>query len=158
MGLAMVIFAALCILLGVFPQPLYDLLPYPVDYEAYKAAKVVFYLQLLLFSGLAFFLLLPLMKRTRTVSLDFDWLWRVAFARAGAAGFAALGALRDWLEARLRGLLGLLRPPTESLLAPGSNDNPRRGRGGLLARDWAIGAAALWVAMLFIGYMVAYFI
>jgi multicomponent Na+:H+ antiporter subunit D len=33
-------------------------------------------LQVLLFSGLAFFLLLPLMKRTLTITLDVDWLYR----------------------------------------------------------------------------------
>jgi multicomponent Na+:H+ antiporter subunit D len=160
MGLAMVIFAALCILIGVYPQPLYDLLPYPVDYQAYKAAKVVYYLQLLLFSGLAFFLLLPLMRRTRTVSLDFDWLWRVVFARAGAGGYAALGALRGGLESALRELRALLRRPARALLAPkpDGDDVAESARDGLIARDWAIGAAALWVAVLFIGYMVAYFL
>jgi multicomponent Na+:H+ antiporter subunit D len=158
MSLAMVFFAALCILIGVYPQLLYGLLPYPVDYEPYKAAKVVYYLQLLLFSGLAFFLLLPLMKRTRTVSLDTDWLWRVAGAGAARAGYAALGALRTWLEARALDLRGLLRWPLEGLFAPDANGDPGRGRDGLLVREWAIGAAALWVAILFIGYMVAYFI
>ncbi|WP_193371498.1 Na(+)/H(+) antiporter subunit D [Pelagibius marinus] len=157
MGLAMAIFAALCILLGVYPQPLYDLLPYPVTYVPYKGAKVVYYLQLLLFSGLAFFLLLPLMRRTLTISLDWDWLWRVVLARAGAAGYGALGALRTWLEARLRGLRGLLHPPTRSLLAPKDDDDvAESARDGLLARDWAIGAAALWIAVLFIGYMAVY--
>ena len=33
-------------------------------------------LQLLLFSGLAFFIFLPMMKRTLTISLDFDWFYR----------------------------------------------------------------------------------
>jgi hypothetical protein len=33
-------------------------------------------LQLPLFSGLAFFICLPLMKRTLTVSLDMDWFYR----------------------------------------------------------------------------------
>ncbi len=160
MGLAMGIFAALCILLGVYPQLLYDLLPYPVTYEPYKATKVVYYLQLLLFSGLAFFLLLPLMKRTRTISLDLDWIWRVALAKAGAAGYAALGALRAWLEARLGDLRGLLRPPTRGLLAPKPDDEDvaESARDGLLARDWAIGAAALWIAMLFLGYAVTAFL
>ena len=78
MAAAMVLFSFLCILLGVAPELLYRFLPYPVDYQPSPAGKVVFYLQLLLFSGLAFFLLLPLMKRTETISLDFDWLWRVA--------------------------------------------------------------------------------
>jgi multicomponent Na+:H+ antiporter subunit D len=119
---------------------------------------VVYYLQLLLFSGLAFFLLLPLMRRTRTVSLDFDWLWRVVFARLGAAGYAALGAFKNGMEAALRELRALLRPPARALLAPRSDDDDvaESARDGLIARDWAIGAAAFWVALLFIGYMVAY--
>jgi multicomponent Na+:H+ antiporter subunit D len=81
MAAAMVIFSALCILMGIFPEYFYRFLPYETTYQAYKPGKVVFYLQLLLFSGLAFFLLLPLMKRTLTISLDTDWLWRVALNR-----------------------------------------------------------------------------
>src|SRR5210317_1240886 len=81
MAVAMVFFSVLCILFGVAPELLYAYLPYPVDYQAYTPGKVVFYLQLLLFSGLAFFLLLPLMRRTETISLDADWLWRVALLR-----------------------------------------------------------------------------
>ncbi len=72
-----VVFSILCVLLGVMPHLIYSLLPYPVEYNAYTLGNVLFYLQLLLFSGLAFFLLLPLMKRTQTVTLDFDWLWPV---------------------------------------------------------------------------------
>ena len=78
MALAMIILSAFCIVIGVFPSLFYTLLPYPVEYQPYTAAKVVYYLQLLLFSGLAFFLLLPLMKRTETISLDTDWIWRKA--------------------------------------------------------------------------------
>jgi multicomponent Na+:H+ antiporter subunit D len=76
MQIAMVLFAIGCVGLGVFPGLLYGLLPYPVDYVPYTADHVVTQLQLLLFAGLAFFVLLPLMKRTDTVSLDVDWLWR----------------------------------------------------------------------------------
>ena len=36
---AMVIFAGLCILIGVAPELLYQFLPYPVDYEAYTAGE-----------------------------------------------------------------------------------------------------------------------
>lgn len=83
MAAAMGIFAGLCILLGVAPDLLYRFLTYPVDYEPCTAGKVLFYLQLLLFSALAFFLLLPLMKRTETISLDFDWTggWRCTARR-----------------------------------------------------------------------------
>lgn len=76
MRIAMILFAAACIGLGVFPGLLYGLLPFPVDYVPYTAGHVVTQLQLLLFAGLAFFVLLPLMKRTDTLSLDVDWLWR----------------------------------------------------------------------------------
>ena len=78
MRVAMVLFAAACIVIGLFPNMLYNLLPYPVDYEPYTADHVVSQLQLLLFAGLAFFVLLPLMKRTETLSLDVDWLYRRA--------------------------------------------------------------------------------
>ena len=77
MAAAMVLFSVLCVLFGVAPELLYRFLPYPVDYQAYAPGKVVFYLQLLLFSGLAFFLLLPMMRRTNTLTLDTDWFWRV---------------------------------------------------------------------------------
>lgn len=76
MQMGMIIFALLCILLGTFPNLLYAMLPYTVDYVPYTAAHVVTQLQLLLFSGLAFFVMLPLMKRTLTISLDFDWFYR----------------------------------------------------------------------------------
>ena len=48
----------------------------PVDYVPYTGAHVVTQLQLLLFSGLAFFVMLPLMQRTLTITLDVDWLYR----------------------------------------------------------------------------------
>ena len=83
MRASMIALSAICIGLGVFPQPLYALLPYPVDYVPYTLAHVINMLQLLLFSGLAFFVLLPMMKRTLTISLDFDWFYRVFATRAG---------------------------------------------------------------------------
>jgi len=51
MRLAMILFAVLCIGIGVMPEPLYALLPFPVDYVPYTAHHVVFNLQALLFSG-----------------------------------------------------------------------------------------------------------
>jgi multicomponent Na+:H+ antiporter subunit D len=76
--LAMLFMSALCILIGMAPCMLYRLLPYAgaCGYEPYTAAHVLSQLQLLLFSGLAFFLMLPLMRRTETISLDIDWFYR----------------------------------------------------------------------------------
>lgn len=73
---AMGFMSLLCILLGVYPEPLYALLPYQVHYQAYTINHVVAQFQLLMFSALVFFLLLPLLKRTETVSIDTDWLYR----------------------------------------------------------------------------------
>ncbi|MEK9720479.1 MAG: proton-conducting transporter membrane subunit, partial [Quisquiliibacterium sp.] len=73
---AMALFSFLCIALGIWPEPLYALLPFGVDYQAYTAGHVVSQTQLLLFSGLAFFVMLKYLKRTLTVTLDTDWLWR----------------------------------------------------------------------------------
>ncbi len=74
---AMGFMAFLCIFLGVYPQPLYDVLPYgEVHYQAYTLAHVVSQLQLLMLSALVFFLFLPLLKRTETISLDTDWFYR----------------------------------------------------------------------------------
>ena len=73
---AMALFAFICIFLGVYPQPLYDILPYSVDFQAYTLEHTLNQFQLLMFSALAFFLLLPLLKRTETISLDTDWFYR----------------------------------------------------------------------------------
>ena len=72
----MIFFAFICIGLGVVPEPFYELLPFTTNYEPYTVPHVVNQLQLLLFAGLSFFLALPLMKRTLTISLDWDWFYR----------------------------------------------------------------------------------
>jgi multicomponent Na+:H+ antiporter subunit D len=62
---AMAFLSFICIFLGIYPQPLYDILPYPVDFNAYTFEHTLNQLQLLMFSALAFFLLLPLLKRLK---------------------------------------------------------------------------------------------
>jgi len=79
MLLAMGIAAFLSVFIGVFPGPLYNLLPYPVEYVPYTAPHVVGQTQLLFFSALAFTLLLlsgiyP--AEMRCVNLDADWFYR----------------------------------------------------------------------------------
>ena len=156
MGLAMVIFASLCILLGVFPEMLYALLPYPVDYVPYTVGKVLFYLQLLLFSGLAFFVLLPLMKRTMTISLDTDWLWRraavslfVIIERVFISAGAVIAKQRDRLQKSLQLLT------VRYLGQPDTADSKERG---VFARSWPVGTTALWVAVLLSAYVLVYYL
>jgi multicomponent Na+:H+ antiporter subunit D len=151
MAAAMVLLSALCILLGVFPDLLYKYLPYPVEYVPYTAGKVLFYLQLLLFSGLAFFLLLPLMKRTLTISLDADWIWRVLLLRTARALYFGGAALGTALQDRVGSALGALRTRAET------HFSTRTGtRAGVFARAWSIGSTALWIAVLLTAYVLVY--
>ncbi len=79
MLVAMGITAFLCVFIGSYPDPLYSILPYQVDYEPYTASHVMAQTQLLFFSALAFTLLLlsgiyP--AEIRAVNVDSDWFYR----------------------------------------------------------------------------------
>jgi len=153
MGAAMVIFSVLCILLGVAPDLLYRFLPYPVEYEAYTPGKVLFYLQLLMFSGLAFFLLLPLMRRTETISLDTDWLWRVLLFQAGVRAYRFASTAGSAVSAAGASLLARMSNVARRYLGTaGQGATP-----GVFARAWPIGVTALWIAVLLTGYVVIYY-
>src|SRR3546814_2932014 len=54
MLIAMVLAAALCIGIGVWPSALYAILPFAVDYNPYTDSHVLSQMQLLVFSALAF--------------------------------------------------------------------------------------------------------
>ena len=80
MCLAMGIAAFLCIFLGVYPYPLYNILPFPVDYVPYTSFHVLGMLQLLMFGALAFTLLVlsgHYPAEQRAVNLDTDWFARI---------------------------------------------------------------------------------
>ncbi len=79
MIIAMALAAGLCIALGIWPELLYALLPYPVDYLPYTSEHVVTQLQLLFFALLAFALLIRFglyPPEYRAINLDTDWLYR----------------------------------------------------------------------------------
>ncbi len=82
MLIAMGITAFLCIFIGVYPYPLYSILPYPevaAEFVPYTASHVITQLQLLFFSGLAFtYLMLSGIypKEMRAINLDSDWFYR----------------------------------------------------------------------------------
>jgi multicomponent Na+:H+ antiporter subunit D len=147
MCLAMILFAALCILIGVVPGPLYTVLPFPVDYIPYGGDHVVDMLQLLLFSGLAFFICLPLMRRTLTICLDFDWFYRAGAPRLIRAAWSIVwpgyvGMIEEFRAGVSRFIAGVFR---------------HHGPEGALARSWPTGSMALWVAVLLGGLLVLYY-
>jgi multicomponent Na+:H+ antiporter subunit D len=136
MRAAMLLLAFLCIVLGVAPGPLYALLPHPVQYVPYTAGHVVAQLQLLLFSGLAFFLLLPWLKRTLTITLDLDWAYR----RLGPAAWGSVASA--WASAG-RSLGARARPGAARMLrALADAFRP----GAPMERSWTTRTAGLWVA------------
>jgi multicomponent Na+:H+ antiporter subunit D len=108
MLLAMGLASVLCIGIGVFPQPLYDLLPYPVDYVPYTTDHVLAQMQLLLFSALAF----AVLQRTglyppelRSINLDTDWLYRrvpqLVWTNCGLPVATALQAFKEAMNERV---------------------------------------------------------
>ena len=145
---AMILFAFLCIALGVWPEPLYALLPYAVDYVPYTGAHVLTQLQLLLFSGLAFFVMLGFLKRTPTISLDVDWLWRVvlpATLEVGTLGWTTLkNSATGMLEAKSSALFALIAR--------------HRQADGLLIRCWPTRSMALWVMVMLLAYLALYYL
>jgi len=132
---AMLLLAFLCVAIGMFPAPLYALLPHAVHYVPYTAGHVVAMLQLLLFSGLAFFLLLPLLRRTLTITLDADWLYRRLIPRVLGALESTGGALREL------GSLAMVHVVVRAVKAVARSG----GAQGALGRSWSMRAMMLWV-------------
>lgn len=76
MLIAMGMAAFLCIAIGVFPNALYSVLPYPVEFHPYTADHVTSALGILMFTALGFFMLLKKLDPEDTISADTDWFYR----------------------------------------------------------------------------------
>lgn len=184
MLLAMAIAAALCVGIGVFPGFLYDILPYPVDYVPYTAPHVMAQLQLLVFSALAFTLLMlsgTYPAEIRAINLDADW-----FYRKGARAFMWV------LEKPVQGILGWLKGLTyESIpgklqwfmknplvataiigqsvqayfMTPSKQkqlririEEEKRLYPGDAFRHWPVGSTVTWVTLFLIAYLLVYYL
>jgi len=151
MLLAMGITAFLCIAIGVYPAPLYAILPFAVDYEPYSTAHVITQLQLLMFSALAFtFLMLsgiypPELKST---NLDFDFVYRKLLPGA----FRALARSIHQFDQEIRtSLLNALR---EFVLLV----EKFHGETGIFARTQSAGTMVIWMVALLFVYLLFYLI
>ena len=140
MRVAMGIAAFLCVFIGVFPGPLYSILPAPVEYNAYTAGHVLKELQLLLFTGLGFFLLLRYVGGEPKIAVDTDWLYRVGGRRlVGSTRDLIVRINRDVRDSATRGLTAWL-----------DRFQKRHGRDGKLARSWPTGSMAIWTVTLLV--------
>jgi len=136
--LAMWIFSFLCLAIGIYPQPLYAILPHPVDYQPYTVDHLVTQFQVLLFAGFAFFVMLKQMRRTLTISLDFDWFYRKFFKEIGNEFTGRTSIARGIQEQKV---VAGIRRVIDKLYR-------HHGPQGILARAWPTGSMVIWVAVM----------
>ena len=76
MNLAMGIAAFLCFFIGIYPDYLYKMLPFPVNYHPYTSYHLAETMQILGFTGLGFFIMVKKLKPKPKINLDLDWFYR----------------------------------------------------------------------------------
>ncbi len=76
MYVGMALTAVISIAIGVYPALLYNLLPFAVQYQPYTAAHLMETMQILIFTGLGFWLVIRKLHTEPTITLDTDWFYR----------------------------------------------------------------------------------
>lgn len=165
---AMALASAMCIFLGVYPDPLYQVLPFPmvvdhghyviadsahhVQYHNYTATHVVTQLQLLMFAVLAFGVLMRMgiyPEEKRSVVLDFDWVYRRLIPRVITRSAELFNEIADLVMPELRESVARGRIRFMMLF------NERTGRYG---QTRPTGTSALWAALLLCALLILYYI
>lgn len=98
MQVGMFMAAFMCIFLGVYPDYLYNMLPYAVNYQPYTSYHIAETFHLMGFTGLGFYLMVKYLKPHDVSNLDLDW-----FYRKGGLGFMWLAnkpinAANEWVS------------------------------------------------------------
>ena len=141
MQLAMGFTAFLCIFIGVYPEPLYALLPYEVEFHPYTMGHVVGQLQLLCFALLAFAFLMKTgihPPEVRAINLDTDWVYRKFLPNVTATLYKAFTSI--WVDAANIVKIGL----GQILNLLHKVHGPEAG----ISSVRPTGAMALWIAVL----------
>ncbi len=142
MYVAMGMASFICFLLGVYPKPLYDLLPYPVEFVPYTTWTVLMTSQFLGFVGLGFYLLRNKLKPEAKINLDFDYFYRLFGAAALAIARKPIELVDNWwsevyakVGLRVLMLVAWLSTLFDKVvidgIVDGSAENVQRGGGGL---------------------------
>jgi multicomponent Na+:H+ antiporter subunit D len=144
---AMAVTAVLCIGIGTFPGMFYVLLPFKVDYHPYSLDHVVAQLQLLLWSALAFTLLMRTgiyPPELRSTNLDFDWFYR-------RLGFNLARGLEDATSRAWQWVVGAVGSGARRV-----NERLHRHHGpeGVLGRTWPTGTMAFWTTVMLAAYLI----
>jgi len=151
MQIAMGFTAFLCIFIGVYPEPLYALLPYKVVYQPYTMSHVVGQLQLLCFALLAFVVLMRTgihPPEIRAVNLDVDWIYRRLIPTLYKIIYAGVAKIFQLSDALVNTMVQLLVKELYKLHGPETGVSRMRG----------VGAMVIWVAILLgIALILSYF-
>ena len=151
MLLAMGITAALCIGIGVYPDALYQILPFDAGYHPYTADHVVSQMQLLMFAVLAFIVLMVTglyPPEVRSINLDFDWIYRRLLPAMWHEIAEGVREVNTNARALIGGGIG------KSIERLYHSHGPQ----GMMARRWQTGTMVLWVAIMLGVMMIFYFI
>lgn len=98
MSLGMFIAAFMCFFLGVYPDYLYRMLPFPVHYHPYTSYHLSETFQLLGFTGLGFFLMVKKLKPEPKMNLDLDWFYRKGTIVFMWLASKPLSKANDWVN------------------------------------------------------------
>jgi len=151
MLIAMGIVAVACVLVGLYPAPLYAILPFDVSYNPYTATHIITQLQLLSASALAYCYLARkglLPGDFRSINLEFDWVYQRVLPTIIDGACKIYWPIYNGLLAALQGRIVRLI----------SGVFRHHGPEGVLARTWPTGSTVLWVAILLALYVIFYFV
>ncbi|MEE3233209.1 MAG: Na(+)/H(+) antiporter subunit D [Candidatus Latescibacterota bacterium] len=150
MVIAMGLGAVLCIGIGSFPDYLYSLLPYAINYEPYTATHVILQLQLLFFSALAFAVLQlthiypPELPST---NIDSDWIYRKLLPNLGRNGANFFIQLEKTFNQLLSNTSRLILKVVKYY----------HGEDGLFSRAWTTSSNSAIVISLLVFYLIYFF-
>jgi multicomponent Na+:H+ antiporter subunit D len=145
MLLAMGICAFACIFVGIFPQTLYSILPYPVTKNPFDIQSIVTKTQLLFFSILAFAVLIRTglyPKEIPSTNLNTDWFYR----KFGAYVLQIAGRVAAWAWG------GVEYAWRYTLLMIQRQVHKHYGPDGAMGRTWATGQMAFWATAMIAAY------
>jgi multicomponent Na+:H+ antiporter subunit D len=138
--------ALMCLMLGWVPDWFYTLLPYPAGYQPYSAGHILEQLQILAVAGAMFWLTRHYFYPQHGITLDFDWVLRIALLR-GWNYFLRVLSISYVKTSEM-----VFNSRMRSYMLIFSLHGPR----GILARSWHTGSIALWVALMLASYILVY--
>ena len=154
MYVAMGIAAVLSLGIGIYPDPLYALMPHQEQIQSYNPNTPYHFieqLQLLLFAVLAFAVLIRMKWYPAEIpsdNLDSDWVWRIPGRSFVSWGNAAVRAV--WLTLFSQ-CISRIEDLTQRIYA-------LHGPEGRMARSWPVGFMAMWTAVMLLGVLLLSFL